>query len=432
MVKDMQSSELSSVSQDNLKPSPKHPLKRSPLWILLTLLILGTGGIGWWRVLSPTNQSAASAQQPPMPVQTIALQAETIEERSEFVANLQSRRSVTLRPRAQGQITQILVTPGQRVEVGTVLIQIDPSEQQAVVNSTYASVALAQANVDNANAVLRSLQAERLSKVAEMELSQVEHDRYAALAREGAVSAQTRDQYASRLAVTRASLQAIDQQIQAQQASVVRAEKAVQEAQSRIQEQQVQLQYFQITTPFAGVVGEIPVKVGDFVDTSTSLLTVAENDQLEVNFSVPAEQASRLRIGSAVEIADGQGNHLGTSQIVFIAPNTAGTTQSVLVKALLNNANGQLRTDQFVRASVVQTQRTGVQVPTTAIARLGGETFVFVAEPSETGFVARQRLVELGSIEGNEYQALSGLEPGEKVIVSSLFALREGTTIALE
>lgn len=425
----MKSSELSMSSQNGSQLFPKPAGWRSPVSLLL-MMLLSSGGFVWWRGLTSVDQAIATAQQPPMPVQTIALQTETIEERSEFVANLQSRRSVTLRPRTQGQITQILVTPGQRVAAGTVLIQVDPAEQQAVVNSTYASVASAQANVDNANAVLRSLQAERLSKVAEVELSQVEHDRYAALAREGAVSVQTRDQYASRLEVATASLQAIDQQIQAQRASVIRVEKVVQEAQARIQEQQVQLQYFQVTAPFAGVVGDIPVKVGDLVDTSTLLLTVAENDQLEVNFSVPAEQASRLQIGSSVDITDGQGNRLGTSQIVFIAPNTAGTTQSVLVKALLNNATGQLRTDQFVRASVIQTQRTGVQVPTTAIARLGGETFVFVAEPSETGFVARQRLVKLGSIEDNEYQVLNGLKAGEKVIVSNLFALREGTAIA--
>lgn len=418
---------LTSFQDDSSRPkSSWHPL----FWLLLILLLLGGGGIVWWRVLSPIEQATATAEQPPMPVKTIALQPETIEERSEFVANLQSRRSVTLRPRTQGQITQILVTPGERVATGTVLIQIDPAEQQAVVNSGYAGVASAQANVDNANAVLRSLQAERLSKVAEVELSQVEHDRYAVLATEGAVSQQTRDQYASRLEVARASLKAIDQQIQAQQASVVRAEKAVQEAEARIQAQQVQLQYFQITAPFAGVVGDIPVKVGDFVDTSTSLLTVAENDRLEVNFSVPAELAARLKIGSSVDVTDGQGNRLGKSQIFFIAPNTAGRTQSVLVKTLLNNANGQLRTDQFVKASVIWNQQSGVQVPTTAVTRLGGETFVFVAEPSETRFVARQRLVELGNIEDNNYQVLSGLKPGEQVIISNLFALREGMTIA--
>lgn len=425
----MKSSELSISSQHDSQPLPKPAKGRSPFWLLLMILLLG-GGFVWWRGLTPVEQATATAQQPPMPVKTVKLQAETIEERSEFVANLQSRRSVALRPRTQGQITRILVTPGQRVATGTALIQIDPSEQQAVVNSAYASVASAQANVDNANAVLRSQQAERLSKVAELELSRVEYGRYAMLAKEGAVSAQTRDQYASRLQVARASLQAIDQQIQAQRASVVRAQKAVQEAQARIQEQQVQLQYFQIKAPFAGVVGDIPVKVGDFVDTSTSLLTVAENDQLEVNFSVPTEQASRLRIGSSVEITDGQGNPLGTSQIVFIAPNTAGTTQSVLVKAALDNANSKLRTDQFVRASVIHNQQTGVQVPTTAIARLGGEAFVFVAEPSETGFVARQRLVKLGRIQGNAYQVLSGLEPGDQVITSNLFALREGMAIA--
>lgn len=425
----MQSSDIPTVVVSKVQPLHKS-VRRSHFWLLLALLLLGGGGFGWWRVVASSATVTTTAEQPPMPVQTITLAPKTIEERSEFVANLQSRRAVMLRPRTQGQITQILVTPGQRVEAGTVLIQIDPAEQQAVVNSGYAGVASAQANVDSASAVLRSLEAERLSKVAEMQLSQVEYDRYASLAAEGAVSQQTRDQYASRLQVAQASLQAVDGQIQAQRAAVVRAEKAVQEAQSRIQAQQVQLQYFQITAPFAGVVGDIPVKVGDYVDTSTPLLTVAENDRLEVNFSIPADRASFLQMGSSVDITDGQGQHLGRSEVFFIAPNTAGSTQSVLVKALLHNTKNHLRTEQFARANVVWKQRSGVRVPTTAVIRLGGETFVFVATPSGAGFVAQQRLVELGSIDGNEYQVVSGLEPKEKVIISGLFALQEGMAIA--
>jgi multidrug efflux pump subunit AcrA (membrane-fusion protein) len=81
---------------------------------------------------------------------------------------------------------------------------------------------------------------------------------------------------------------------------------------------------------------------------------------------------------------------------------------------------------------VIWDKRPGVLVPTTAVTRLGKETFVFVAEPSGSGFVARQRLVKLGDIEGNNYQVESGLKPGEKVVVSRVLILRDGVPITPE
>jgi RND family efflux transporter MFP subunit len=428
----MESSNSSPTNSATSSSSQSTSSSSRRLWWLLGLLLLGGGlGVGW--VLAPEREPVpVTAQQPAMPVKTLALQTSTIAEGAEFIASLRSRRSVSLRPRVQGQITQILVTPGEQVAAGTVLIQIDPDEQQAAVSGTSAAAESAQANVDNARAMLRSLEAERVSKLSDVELNQQEYERYAALAEEGAVSQQIRDQYANRIEVARASLSAIEEQIRAQQAAVVRAEKAVQEAQARIQAQQVQLQYFQITAPFAGVVGDIPVKVGDFVDTSTELISVSGNDSLEVNFSIPAERATQLQMGSPVELLDSQGRKLGTSQVFFIAPNTVNTTQSVLVKALFNNTEGQLRTDQFVRANVIWNQQPGVLVPTTAVTRLGGEAFVYVVESSESGSVARQRLIELGNLEGNSYQVLDGLKPGERIVVSGILALQDGAAIAPE
>ncbi|BAU15796.1 secretion protein HlyD (plasmid) [Leptolyngbya sp. NIES-3755] len=427
----MESPNFSTVDSPSEGQPPSNRRRLLP-W-LLGLLLFGGGGFGLWRLLTPSNPSAPiAAQQPAMPVKTLTLQPRTLEERAEFIANLRSRRSVDLRPRIQGQVTRILVQPGAQVAPGTALIQVDPAQQQATVNSTTAAVGSAQANVANARAALRSLSAERISKQSDVKLAQQDYNRFSQLAQAGAIPQQTRDQYANRLEVARANLSAIEEQIRAQEATIAQAEKTVQEAQARVQEQQVQLQFFQITAPFAGTVGNIPVKVGDFVDTSTQLITVSDNAVLEVNFSIPAEQATRLQIGSSVNLVDNRGQRLGTSQVSFIAPNATGTTQSVLVKALLDNPNGRLRTDQFVRAQVTWNQRPGVVVPTTAITRLGGEAFVYVVEPSQSGFVARQRLVKLGSIEGNDYQVLEGLNPADQVIVSGVLALKDGAAIAPE
>lgn len=430
----MTSPQISGVSEEHPEVTSQHPSPRQPIiWTVMLTLLLGGGGYLFWRVFAPNSVAPQAIAQPTaMPVKTLSLKSHPIAERAEYVAQLKSRHSVTLRPRIQGQVTQIWVEPGQPVTKGTILLQVDPSEQLAILNGGNAAIASAEASVDSARATLRSLQAARLSKVADVKFAQQDYERFAFLAQEGAESVRLRDQYANKLEVVRAALRAIDEEIRAQQAAVVRSEKSLQEAQARTQQQQVQLRYFQISAPFAGVVGDIPVKIGDFVDPSTALITVSENHQLEVNFSVPTEQAAQLQVGDVIELLDRQGNRTAISKISFIAPNTANTTQSVLVKAQINNQNGKLRTDQFARVRVTWNRRSGVLVATPAVTRLGGEAFVFVAEPTQSGFVARQRLVKLNQVEGNQYQVLSGLKPGERVITSGVVILRDGAAVQPE
>lgn len=365
-----------------------------------------------------------------MPVQTLIVQTVSLAEKSEFVANLRSHQSVLLRPQVQGQIAQIRVQPGDRVTTGTVLIEINPQQQAALVSGAAAVAESAQANIANARAALKALEAQRLAKLTEVQYAQQEYDRFALLAEAGAVSLQMRDQYAQQVEVSRALLHAMDEQIRAQQATITQAEQAWQQAQAQTQAQQSQLAYFRITAPFTGVVGDIPVKVGELVSPGTELIGLAKNDALEVNFSVPAERAALLQPGSPVELVDGQGQLLGTSQVSFIAPNADPATQLVLVKALLPNRDGKLRADQFVQARITWSQRQGARVPASAVTHLGSESFVFVTEAGEGGMVARQRSVQLGEIEDNQYQVIEGLQPGEVVITTGVLMLRDGAPVS--
>ncbi|OKH36165.1 efflux transporter periplasmic adaptor subunit [[Phormidium ambiguum] IAM M-71] len=455
----MESPELQLDSNPELEiPSTPVFPRRSHLRLILILLLVVGGGFGLWHILARSQESPpAAAQQPPMPVKTLLVKTSPIEESSEFVANLQSRRSVTLRPRIQGQVTQILVRSGEQVNADTPILKIDAKQQQASVESRIAAVessqadlataqaevTSAQADAKDARAVLKALQARRVAEVSDVTLSQREYERFSYLYREGAISLQIIDQRRNALEVAKAKIAQTDADIAAQGAAIARTEAAitkaqstiiknqrlVKQAQANVKEQAVQLQFYTIAAPFAGTVGDIPVKMGDFVDTSTPLTTITENRLLEVNFSVPNEQALQLHSGMSVELTDGQGRKIGTSRIFFISPKATNDTQSVLVKSLFDNSRGQLRVEQFVRAKVIWKQQLGVLVPTTAIMRFGGETFVFVAEPSESGIVARQRLIKLGSIEGNNYQVITGLKPEEKVVVSGLLALRDGAPI---
>jgi RND family efflux transporter MFP subunit len=413
--------------------------QRRWLWLLLTLLALTGGGIAVWRVFTSQNQTPANvnAQPPAVAVKVSTVQSGTIEDSAEYVATIESRRSVALQPRIQGQVTQIFVRAGDPVKNGDPILQVDAREQQAAVSSVNAAAQAARSQVENAKATLRSLEADRQSFLADVQLRQQEYNRYAALASEGAVSQLTKEQYANQLAVAKAAFNANESKIKAQQAAVAEAEKSLQQALANTKQQKVQLQYYRVTAPFAGTVGNIPVKVGDFVNTSTQLATITQNQPLEINISVPIERASQLRNGTLVELLDGQGRTIGTSRVFFISPKANNENRMIQIKALYDNEKNLLRADEYVRARVIFSQRSGVVIPTTAVARIAGQNFVFVEQTQKspegkTQLVAKQKRVELGNIKGNNYQVLEGLQPGERIIVSGLLNLRDGVPITPE
>ncbi|PHM08814.1 efflux RND transporter periplasmic adaptor subunit [Nostoc sp. 'Peltigera malacea cyanobiont' DB3992] len=410
--------------------------KRRWLWLSLAALLLLGGGATLWRLLTPQNSapSNTNAQPQGVRVKISTVQSGIIEESSDFIASLKSLRSVTLQPRIQGQVTQILVKSGDPIVEGAAILQVDPTRPAGISGSnTVPQAFLVQ--LANARATLKSLEAERPSYVANLQLYQQNYEKFVSLAEQGAVSRQTSNQFANRLANAKTSLDAIDSRIQAQRATILQAEKSLQ--QSNVNTQTQQPQSDKITAPFSGTVGNIPVKVGDLVNTSTPLVNITQNRPLEVNISVPLQQGPQLRKGMPVEVMNTQGQKLGRSRIFFIAPNASNETQTILIKALFDNTNGQLRADQLVRARVFWNQRPGVLIPTTAMTRVGGDTFVYVVETetSPQGVsqqVARQRRVKLGEIKGNNYQVIEGLQPEDKVIISGLLNLRDGVAIVPE
>ncbi|MBD2531877.1 efflux RND transporter periplasmic adaptor subunit [Nostoc flagelliforme FACHB-838] len=410
--------------------------KRRWLWLLPALLLLGGGATLVWRLLTPQNSapSTVNAQPQGVRVKISTVQSGIIEESSDFIASLKSQRSVTLQPRIQGQVTQIFVKSGDPVAQGGAILQVDPTAQ-AGVSGTNAVPQAFLMQLENARATLKSLEAERESYVANVQLYQQNYEKFVSLAEQGAVSRQTSNQVANRLATAKTSLNAIDSRIQTQRATILQAEKSLQQANVNTQTQQPQSD--KITAPFSGTVSNIGVKVGDSVNTSTQLVNITQNRPLEVNISVPLQQGPQLRKGMPVEVMNTQGQKLGRSRVFFIAPNASNETQTILIKALFDNPNGQLRADQLVRARVFWNQRPGVLIPTTAMTRVGGDTFVYVVETqtSPQGVsqqVARQRRVKLGEIKGNNYQVLEGLQPEDKVIISGLLNLRDGVAIVPE
>jgi RND family efflux transporter MFP subunit len=209
------------------------------------------------------------------------------------------------------------------------------------------------------------------------------------------------------------------------------AEASLQSLQAQVQQQQVQLRYYTISAPTSGIVADVPARVGMQVSTSTVLTTIEQNDILEVYVSVPVERSADLKMGLPLKImsSDG-GDTLASTTIGFISPSVDESTQSILVKGTVRNPDGKLRSSQFVRARIVWKTAEGLVVPVTAVARVNGQYFVFVAESADGKLVAHQRAIKVGSIVGDAYPVLEGIKSGEKVVISGSQKLVDGAPVA--
>jgi len=198
-----------------------------------------------------------------------------------------------------------------------------------------------------------------------------------------------------------------------------------------VQQQEVQLRYYTISAPTAGIVGDIPVRVGNQVTTSTLLTTVDQNETLEVHVDVPIERSRELKKGLPMQILSSDGHErLGTTTIDFISPHVDDQTQSILVKGAVRNPDGRLRSMQFVRARIIWKTVPGILIPVVSVLRISGQYFAFVAEDAGGKLVAKQRAIKVGSIVGDAYIVQEGLKPNERLVVSGVQKLADGAPIA--
>ena len=323
-----------------------------------------------------------------MPVKVLEAKAVPVSDSTDYVATLKSRDSAVIMPQVEGQVTQINVHSGEHVAAGAALMEIDPLKQQATV---------------------KSQESARAAQQATLNLAKQQYERTQGLASAGVVSKQELDQAKATLDAAQAQMESLD---------------------SQVREQQVQLHYYKVVAPRAGIVGDIPVRVGDRVTVSTQLTTVDQPGSLEAYVYVPIEHSAQLKMNLPVQVIDSDGKVLADTHITFISPQVDNSTQTVLIKARISNGNDALRQSQFVRARVVFGTHKNTEVPILAVSRLAGQYFAFVAEAQNGGsYVARQKPLKIGQTVGNDYEVQDGIKPGDKVIISGTQFLLDGVPV---
>jgi RND family efflux transporter MFP subunit len=346
----------------------KRPLRICVL--LLPLLFCG--------MLTACNKPAAHTGPgfQALPVQTLTVSSSPVPRSDEYVATIKSRRSATLNPQVDGNLTAILVHSGEHVKAGQLLMQIDPLKQEATVQSQAATVQ---------------------QKLALYKYNTIEVERQRKLFAAGVTSRDTLDQEEQTYSNCKADYES---------------------AVASLHTQNEELAYYKIRAPFDGIVGDVPVHVGDYVSGTTLLTTVDENRDLEAYIYVPAERAGQIRMGLPVEILDNNEQPIERTSIDFISPQVDNGLQGILVKAPVHSEQARIRTAQLVKAQVIWSTAPTPVVPVLAVTRLGGQAFVYVAQDQDGHYFAHQVAVTLGDTIGNDYAVLGGLQNGDKVIVS--------------
>jgi RND family efflux transporter MFP subunit len=322
-----------------------------------------------------------------MPVQVASVTLSPVPNSDTYVATIKSRRSSTMQPQVDGNLVKIFVHSGDSVKAGQVLMRIDPLKQIATVESQKGT---------------------QQQKKALYDYTKIEEERQRKLFEAGVVSQDVFDQATQ---------------------SYQNAKADYESNMALTDTQKQQLAYYDIRAPFNGIVGDIPVHLGDYVSPTTLLTTVDENADLEAYIYIPTERATVVRRGLPVEILDPTGKLLVKSTISFLSPQVDNGLQGILAKAEVPRTTELLRNQQLVNARVTWSTSPAPVVPVLAVSLIGGQTFVYLASPKGDGYVAHQVPVTVGETVGNTYPVLGGLKPGDKVITSGLQFLQEGAPV---
>ena len=386
--------------------------------ILLTLVgtrLVG-GGDAPPAEVTPPVAATATAQT----VTTAAVQVAPVQSTLTVNGTVQAVDLLDVTPQVGGlQIRQMLVREGDAVTADQALAILDTETLQADIRQEQAQLSVAQAEVIQRRAA--QAQAEATQVEAQQNLSRLQ-----SLADRGAISQQE---------LTRQQTEALTarEAVGLAQAEVESAEATVRSQQAAIDRLQTQLKQTTVRAPAAGIVAERFANIGDVASTSNPIVSLIQNNQLELEAEVPQAQLDQVSLGAPVNITSSSDPRIDLQGTVEdINPVLDSATRTAVVNIGLPPSD-LLRPGMFLRGDIVTSARQGVVVPSTAVLpQQDGDTLVYVlgsdnqaqARTVQTG----QRLPAVGD-QPARVEIVAGLQAGEQVIVTGVGYLQDGDLV---
>lgn len=321
-------------------------------------------------------------------IKAVEVQYENIVPTLMLAGSIEGETSATISAKLAGRIEQVLVQEGQRVQVGTPLIKLESNELANSVRAAQGTVTKAEINYN---------------------LASVDYSRYQELYAQGAVSQQQLEIAAAQLKTAQADLSsAIANRSSAQQ----------------------QYGYGMITAPVSGVIANKTATVGQVVSPGSPLMSVENLDQVYAQVNIEQKELGRVKIGQKAEITvDAYPEQVFSGVVEIINPQAGSSNRMFRTKIKIDNKDGSLKPGMFVKVQIATGEVQPVlTVPSAALIQKQGLYYVFTVEKDQ----AVRHQVEIAEISGGSIQIKSGLQPGDRVIVSNVNQLKDGDTVRVK
>ena len=355
-------------------------IKRMILMLLAVAVFLGAIGFFKFRQVKEAMAQGASFQPPPEAVTTVVARQDEWSSSVSSIGTVTAVQGVTVSADLPGIVERISFDSGRMVPKGDLLVKLDTSQEEAQL-----AAAEAQRNLTRLN--LERMKGLHQSGV----ISQSEYDR-------GLAEAQQSD--------------------------------------ARVGEIRATIERKTIRAPFSGLLGIRQVNLGQFLNAGAPIVPLQSLRPVYVNFAVPQREMGRLRPGTTVELKpEGGSEVLATGRITAVDSVVDPATRNVQIQATFDNADGRLRPGMFVEAQVVMgASQVVVALPASAVSYAPFGDSVFIVEDvkgpdGKTFRGVRQQFVKLGGARGDQVAVISGLKPGEEVVTSGVFKLRNGAAV---
>jgi membrane fusion protein (multidrug efflux system) len=356
--------------------------KRMIVMLVLTAAFVGALGFVKFRQIQTAIAQGAAFQPPPEAVTTIVAAEETWSATLDAIGTVAALQGVTVSADLPGTVDRIAFDSGRSVRQGEVLVELDTRQERAQLAAVEAERELARLNFER----MRGLLNERV-------VSQAEYDRATAEQKQ---------------------------------------------AEARVGEIRAAIERKTIRAPFAGILGIRQVNLGQYLAGGDAIVSLQSLNPIYANFGVPQQEAGQVRIGRTVRVT--AGNSTGadgafSGRVTAIDSRVDEATRNVQVQATLANPDGTLRPGMFVQTQLTTgAGRSVIALPGSAIsyAPYGDSVFVVtdLNDPNGRPYRGvRQEFVKLGSGRGDQVAVVTGVKPGDEIVTSGVFKLRNGAAV---
>ena len=345
---------------------------------LMVVLLSSLGFVKYKQVESAVH--AAAFQPPPEAVTTVIAQRQDWPATMSIIGTVEAVQGVVVSADLPGIVDRINFVSGQPVREGDVLVELDTRQERAQ---------------------LAALEAQR-------DLARVNFSRMQQLVNEGVISRQEYD----------------------------RATADQKQTEANVAEIRATIQRKTIRAPFSGVLGIRKVNLGQYLAGGSAVVSLESLNPIYVNFGVPQQTAGQVQRGRGLRVtAENLPGQLFTGRVTAIDSVVDETTRNVQVQATLSNIGGKLRPGMFVQVELgLGTGQPVIALPATAInyAPYGDSIYVVADLKDPTGKPyrgVRQQFVKVEGSRGDQVAVVSGVKPGDEVVSSGVFKLRNGAAV---